>query len=49
MKSCKPMLLTFALVVFALAGLARAAEAAGETSATRLETLEQEAVSLLSE
>jgi acetylornithine deacetylase/succinyl-diaminopimelate desuccinylase-like protein len=49
MKSCKLMLLTLGLVVFALAGVVRAAEAAGETSATSLETIEQEAVSLLNE
>jgi len=49
MKSCKLMLLTLGLVAFALAGVVRAAEAAGETSATSLETIEQEAVSLLNE
>jgi acetylornithine deacetylase/succinyl-diaminopimelate desuccinylase-like protein len=36
-------------VAFALAGVVRSAEAAGETSAPSLETIEQEAVSLLNE
>jgi acetylornithine deacetylase/succinyl-diaminopimelate desuccinylase-like protein len=49
MKSCKLMLLTLGLVAFALAGVVRSAEAAGETSAPSLETIEQEAVSLLNE
>jgi acetylornithine deacetylase/succinyl-diaminopimelate desuccinylase-like protein len=49
MKSCKLMLLTLGLVAFALAGVVRSAEAAGETSAASLETIEQEAVSLLNE
>ena len=49
MKSCKLILLTLGLVAFALAGVVRSAEAAGETSAASLEAIEQEAVSLLNE
>jgi hypothetical protein len=49
MKSCKLILLTLGLVAFALAGVVRSAEAAGETSTASLETIEQEAVSLLNE
>jgi hypothetical protein len=49
LKNRKLVLALFRLMVFALAGVAKAAEVPGEKSAIDLEALEQEAVSLLSE
>jgi acetylornithine deacetylase/succinyl-diaminopimelate desuccinylase-like protein len=48
-KNRKLVLAIFGLMVFALAGVPKAAEVPGEKSAAGTEALEQEAVSLLSE